>query len=237
MSNRRERFDEAADKVLLSTDERASLLVLHADEYLNWLKDGRGLEIRPRRLAEITGALVLLSKVFSPREAHDWLLSRETVMAPRIPAAVLRVGNVEDVSNILRNWSARGIDPVFEGGTRNSLSGTGSQSIQPSRLLALLRQVGMTDHEIAVTVGADQEAIEGCATGHLALDKQVVTRLGKLGLIVERIGRVVKPAAIAPWMRTSVPALGGLKPIEVMGQGRYIEVERVIASLEGTIAT
>lgn len=107
MSNRREQFDAAAEKVLLTTDERASLLVLHEYEYLTWLREGRGLEIRSRRFAEIIGALVLLSKALPPEEAHAWLFSRETSMAPKIPVAVLRVGTVEDVSNRLRRWLAQ----------------------------------------------------------------------------------------------------------------------------------
>lgn len=64
-----------------------------------------------------------------------------------------------------------------------------------------------------------------------------MANLGKLASIVEELTTLIKVVAIAPWLRASVPALGDLKPINVMGQGDYIEVERVIASMEGMIAT
>lgn len=97
MSNQRQRFDVAAEKVLLTVDERASLIILHEDTYEIWLRDGIGLEIKRKRLNSIMEVLELLATVLEPEAAHEWLKSRNTSMAPKIPAAVLRVGKVENV--------------------------------------------------------------------------------------------------------------------------------------------
>lgn len=39
----------------------------------------------------------LLATVLKPEAAHEWLNSRNTSMAQKIPAAVLRVGEAENV--------------------------------------------------------------------------------------------------------------------------------------------
>jgi hypothetical protein len=83
----------------LDTDQRASLLVLHVEPYLEWLDSGEGLEISRRRLKEITETLELLKVAYSSDldRAREWLYSPEPNMRSRIPAAVLRVGKVGEV--------------------------------------------------------------------------------------------------------------------------------------------
>ena len=97
MANQRTKFDQAADELGLDLDQRASLLVLHEDPYLKWLESGHGLEISRRRLVEITDVLLLLATVHSPESARSWLYSPDQNMRSRVPAAVLRVGKVDEV--------------------------------------------------------------------------------------------------------------------------------------------
>ena len=101
MANQRQRVDEAADNLGLDTDQRASLLVLHEGPYLCWLESGKGLEISRRRLVEITEVLLLLTVIYPPERAQTFLYSPNRLMRSRIPAAVLRVGRVDDVRDIV----------------------------------------------------------------------------------------------------------------------------------------
>lgn len=86
-------------------DQRASILVLHVDPYIHWLKTGDGLEISRRRMKEITETLMLLAAAYgdSPERARQWLYAPEANMKSRIPAAVLRVGNVDEVRDQVEN--------------------------------------------------------------------------------------------------------------------------------------
>ena len=103
--SQRQMVDEAASQLDLDGDQRASLLVLHVDPYVEWLKTGKGLEISRRRLMEITETLKSLAYVFNgdSDRARQWLYSRETTMRPKIPAAVLRVGKVGEVRDHVEN--------------------------------------------------------------------------------------------------------------------------------------
>lgn len=105
--NQRQSFDQVAYQLGLDIDQRASLLVLHVDPYLEWLESGKGLEISRRRLVEITETLKLLACVYNgdSDRARHWLYSRETNMSPRIPAAVLRVGKVSEVRDQIENMT------------------------------------------------------------------------------------------------------------------------------------
>lgn len=97
--NQRQSFDLAAENLGLDLDQRASILVLHVNPYAHWLETGEGLEISRRRLEDITATLELLAVAFrdKPERARDWLYSPEPAMRERIPAAVLRVGRVDEV--------------------------------------------------------------------------------------------------------------------------------------------
>lgn len=105
MSSRGERFDRVADRLKLSGDHRASLLVLHEDEYLTWLGEGIGLEIKEQRLIEITETLELLSVLMLPDAANQWLRDRNDYLDGKIPGAVLRVGKVRDVRALVEAMS------------------------------------------------------------------------------------------------------------------------------------
>lgn len=97
--NQRQSFDVAAENLGLDLNQRASMLVLHVNPYTHWLETGEGLEISRRRLKGITATLELLAVAYrgNPDEALEWLYSPEPNMRSRIPAAVLRVGKVDEV--------------------------------------------------------------------------------------------------------------------------------------------
>lgn len=96
--NQRQSFDVAAENLGLDLDQRASMLVLHVNPYSHWLETGEGLEISRHRLKDITVTLELLAVACdNPERAREWLYSPEPGMRDRIPAAVLRVGKVDEV--------------------------------------------------------------------------------------------------------------------------------------------
>lgn len=57
-------------------------------------------------------------------------------------------------------------------------------------------------------------------------------RLVELSAIVERLVRVMQPAYIPVWMRKPIPLLDDDKPLDVIADGEYRRVSRVVASLE-----
>ena len=101
MANLRQRYDEAADNLGIDTDQRASLLVLHEGLYPQWPETGKGLEISRRRMVEITEVLILLAVIYPPDRARTFLYSPNQLLRARIPAAVLRVGKVDDVRDLI----------------------------------------------------------------------------------------------------------------------------------------
>jgi Protein of unknown function (DUF2384) len=50
--------------------------------------------------------------------------------------------------------------------------------------------------------------------------------------MVERLERVMVRDYIALWLRKPIPALDGDKPLDVIGEGEYRRVARVISGLE-----
>ena len=62
--NQRQSFDHVANQLGLDTDQKASLLVLHVDPYLECMESGKGLEISRRRLVEITETLMILARAY-----------------------------------------------------------------------------------------------------------------------------------------------------------------------------
>jgi Protein of unknown function (DUF2384) len=57
-------------------------------------------------------------------------------------------------------------------------------------------------------------------------------RLVELSVIVERLVRVMQPAYVPVWMRKPIPLLDNDKPLDVIAEGDYRRVSRVVASLE-----
>jgi len=57
-------------------------------------------------------------------------------------------------------------------------------------------------------------------------------RLAELSSIVERLVQVMQPSYVPVWMRKPVPLLDEDKPLDVIAEGDYRRVSRVISGLE-----
>jgi uncharacterized protein (DUF2384 family) len=62
--------------------------------------------------------------------------------------------------------------------------------------------------------------------------RDAAEHIAELSAIVERLMRVMVPAYIPVWMRKPIPALGDRKPLDVIGEGGYREVSRIVTALE-----
>jgi uncharacterized protein (DUF2384 family) len=101
-------------------------------------------------------------------------------------------------------------------------------------------------HEVAHLNGADIARATGVASSTarawLARTRSpgrtnAAERLVELSAIVERLVRVIDPEYIPVWMRKPNPALGDRKPLDVIREGGYLEVSRVVAALESPTAS
>jgi len=61
-------------------------------------------------------------------------------------------------------------------------------------------------------------------------------RLIELSAIVERLVRLMDPDYIAVWLRKPIPALDDRKPLDVIREGDYREVSKLVAALESPTA-
>jgi transcriptional regulator with XRE-family HTH domain len=59
-------------------------------------------------------------------------------------------------------------------------------------------------------------------------------RLAELSAIVERLARVIDPHYIPVWLRKPNALLDDEKPIDLVANGDYRRVSRIVAALEGT---
>jgi uncharacterized protein (DUF2384 family) len=57
-------------------------------------------------------------------------------------------------------------------------------------------------------------------------------RVAELSAIVERLMRIMEPTYIPVWMRKPIPALDDRKPLDVIREGGYREVSKIVAALE-----
>ena len=61
-------------------------------------------------------------------------------------------------------------------------------------------------------------------------------RLVELSAIVERLVRLMEPEYIAVWLRKPIRALDDRKPLDVIRDGDYREVSKLVAALESPTA-
>jgi uncharacterized protein (DUF2384 family) len=96
-------------------------------------------------------------------------------------------------------------------------------------------------HEVANLNGADIARATGVAgsTARAWLAKtrspgraRAAERLVELSAIVERLVRIMDPEYIPVWLRKPNPALDDDKPLDVIREGGYRRVARIVAALE-----
>src|SRR4051812_5187362 len=91
---------------------------------------------------------------------------------------------------------------------------------------------GLTAEDIAAATGATPEPVPAGPAGTGEPAGAPAARLSELAPQVERLASQIKRDAIAPWMRRSVPMLGGERPLDVFAAGGWLRIAELVSGLE-----
>jgi transcriptional regulator with XRE-family HTH domain len=92
----------------------------------------------------------------------------------------------------------------------------------------------LTAPDIARATGANETTVRAWLRDERSPSGTYAERLAELSSIVERLVRVMEAAYIPVWMRKPLPVLDDDKPLDVIADGNYRRVSRVVAGLEGS---
>jgi uncharacterized protein (DUF2384 family) len=96
-----------------------------------------------------------------------------------------------------------------------------------------VRETGhLSDRDIARATGAGVSTVGAWLRRTRTPSGERAERLVELSAIVERLARVIEPTYIPVWLHKPVPALGDEKPIDLLAQGEWRRVARLISGLE-----
>lgn len=112
---------------------------------------------------------------------------------------------------------------------------------------AALAQEAIYVHDKAELSGADIARATGAATSTVrswlagtrnpARNNETSERLIELSTIVDRLIRIMDPSYVSIWLRKPIPALNDRKPIDMIREGDYREVSKIVAALESPPAS
>jgi transcriptional regulator with XRE-family HTH domain len=98
---------------------------------------------------------------------------------------------------------------------------------------ARIRETGhLSDRDIARATGAGVSTVGAWLRGTRSPRGDRAERLAELSAIVERLARVMEPGYIPVWLQKPLPALDNEKPIELLAQGEWRQVARLVSALE-----
>jgi len=100
-----------------------------------------------------------------------------------------------------------------------------------AREVTYLRVLGLGDVDLARGAGSADQARSWPPSDPEA-SRAWPTRITELVGIAERLEHLIDRDKVAPWLRTSIPALGWAAPLDLIGQGEHAQVAEVIAALE-----
>lgn len=92
----------------------------------------------------------------------------------------------------------------------------------------------LTPKDIARATGTDETSARAWIREERSPSGERAERLAELSSIVDRLVRVMQPEYIPVWMRKPIPLLDDDKPLDVIADGEYRRVSRVVAGLEGS---
>jgi transcriptional regulator with XRE-family HTH domain len=95
-----------------------------------------------------------------------------------------------------------------------------------------LRELGLSDRELARATGAAPSTARAWLAERSAPTGERAERLIELAAMVERLETVMARGYIPVWLRKPIPALDDDKPLDLIGDGEYRKVARVISGLE-----
>lgn len=90
----------------------------------------------------------------------------------------------------------------------------------------------LTVPDISRATGAHETTVRAWLRGGRSPSGAHAERLAELSAIVERLVRVMDAAYIPVWMRKPIPLLDDDKPLDVIAEGQYRRVSRVVTGLE-----
>jgi uncharacterized protein (DUF2384 family) len=91
---------------------------------------------------------------------------------------------------------------------------------------------GLSDRMISAATGAKPSTVRDWLAGRSEPTGTRAERLIELAELTRRLGQAVRPEAISVWLNRPVLALDDQKPIELIAQGQYKQVARLIAEIE-----
>lgn len=100
-----------------------------------------------------------------------------------------------------------------------------------------LVEVGLSDADLARATGAAKSTARAWINETNPPTGQRAERIIELAAMVERLERVMERDYIPVWLRKPIPMLDEDKPLDLIGQGEYRRVAKVISGLEGTGAS
>lgn len=96
-----------------------------------------------------------------------------------------------------------------------------------------IRDTGhLSDRDIARATGAGVSTVGAWLRRTRSPTGERAERLAELSAIVERLARVMEPSYIPVWLHKPLTALGDEKPIDLLAQGEWRSIARLISELE-----
>ena len=96
-----------------------------------------------------------------------------------------------------------------------------------------LREVAaLTDRDIARATGSGVSTVSAWLRRERAPRGRRAERLVELSAITERLVALLGPERVPVWLNKPIPALGHRKPLDVIADGGYEQVSRVVAEFE-----
>jgi hypothetical protein len=90
----------------------------------------------------------------------------------------------------------------------------------------------LTVPDISRATGAHETTVRAWLRDDRSPSGAHAERVAELSAIVERLAHVIDPAYIPVWMRKPIALLNDDKPLDVIAEGDYRRVSRVVAGLE-----
>jgi hypothetical protein len=91
---------------------------------------------------------------------------------------------------------------------------------------------GLTEADIAKATGTAPSTARAWLAGTRKPTGERANRLIELSALVERLQRVMDSSYIPVWLRRPIEVLDDRKPLDLLADGEFREVARVISSLE-----
>lgn len=102
--------------------------------------------------------------------------------------------------------------------------------------LDVVRDVDLTDRDIAVITGAHNRTVKRWRTGESEPRREPGERLLELGYVAAEAARTIQPDDVNWWMFTPNDLLHGEKPSELIAKGRYREVLDLLEAMADGVA-